>query len=288
MQVRIYFDGLSSQSIFDIMHSMLDAELYLCILSFREDDYEWVIGPDVWNRIASNIQEKIFGIEVIISRDKLDTIILKKKKERRNEMERRSYVEGHTSQSILKMMLSMLYAEEHKYGRSISISEDDYEWIIGVDAWARITSKPYLSSRSNNNGFNNISLVYANYSVEPIYKIFGIEVTISKNERNTIILRHKIERRNEMPVEGASYFDYSNLFIVKTRFIPAIKNVIFNEPATIVFWEDGSKTVVKCQDGDIYDPEKGLAMAVSKKALGNHGNYCNEFKEWLPEENKEG
>ena len=80
MQVRIYFDGLSSQSIFDIMHSMLDAELYLCILSFREDDYEWVIGPDVWNRIASNIQEKIFGIEVIISRDKLDTIILKKKK----------------------------------------------------------------------------------------------------------------------------------------------------------------------------------------------------------------
>ena len=176
MQVRIYSDGLSSQSIFDIMHSMLDAELYLCILSFREDDYEWVIGPDVWNRIASNIQEKIFGIEVIIS----------------------------------------------------------------------------------------------------------------KNERNTIILRNKIERRNEMPVEGASYFDYSNLFIVKTRSIPAIKNVIFNEPATIVFWEDGSKTVVKCQDGDIYDSEKGLAMAISKKALGNHGNYCNEFKEWLPEENEEG
>ena len=90
-----------------------------------------------------------------------------------------------------------------------------------------------------------------------------------------------------MPVEGASYFDYSNLFIVKTRSIPAIKNVIFNEPATIVFWEDGSKTVVKCQDGDIYDPEKGLAMAISKKALGNQGNYCNEFKKWLPEDESE-
>ena len=90
-----------------------------------------------------------------------------------------------------------------------------------------------------------------------------------------------------MPVEGASYLDYSSLFIVKTRFIPAIKNVIFNEPATIVFWEDGSKTVVKCQDGDIYDPEKGLAMAISKKALGNQGNYCNEFKKWLPEDESE-
>lgn len=66
--------------------------------------------------------------------------------------------------------------------------------------------------------------------------------------------------------------------------VPAIKNVIHNDPATIVFWADNSKTVVKCQDGDIYDPEKGLAMAISKKAFGNRGNYCEVFKKWLPEE----
>lgn len=65
---------------------------------------------------------------------------------------------------------------------------------------------------------------------------------------------------------------------------PKIKNVIFNNPATIVFWEDGTKTIVKCQDGDVFDPEKGLTMAISKKALGNKGNYCNEIKKWLPEE----
>lgn len=58
-----------------------------------------------------------------------------------------------------------------------------------------------------------------------------------------------------------------------------IKNVIFNDPATIVFWEDGTKTVVKAQDEE-FDPEKGLAMAISKKALGNKGNYCNEIKKW--------
>ena len=61
-----------------------------------------------------------------------------------------------------------------------------------------------------------------------------------------------------------------------------IKNVIFNDPATIVFWADGTKTVVKAQGDDIFDPEKGLAMAISKKALGNKGNYCNELKKWLP------
>ena len=66
--------------------------------------------------------------------------------------------------------------------------------------------------------------------------------------------------------------------------IPEIKNVIFNDPATIVFWEDGTKTVVKCQDGDEFDPEKGLAMAISKRIYGNSGNYYNALKKWLPDE----
>lgn len=63
-----------------------------------------------------------------------------------------------------------------------------------------------------------------------------------------------------------------------------IRKVIFNDPATIVIWKDGSKTVVKCGENDIYDKEKGLAMAIAKKAFGNKGNYYEEFKKWLPVE----
>lgn len=63
-----------------------------------------------------------------------------------------------------------------------------------------------------------------------------------------------------------------------------IKKVIFNYPATIVLWEDGTKTIVKSGDYDIFDPEKGLAMAIAKKALGNKGDYYEVFKKWLPEE----
>lgn len=62
-----------------------------------------------------------------------------------------------------------------------------------------------------------------------------------------------------------------------------IKNVIFHDPATIVYWMDGSKTVVKCQSGDTFDPEKGLAMAISKRVYGDNGRYYELFKEWLPE-----
>lgn len=64
-----------------------------------------------------------------------------------------------------------------------------------------------------------------------------------------------------------------------------IKDVIFNDPATIVFWADGSKTVVKAE-GEAFDPEKGLAMAISKKALGNDRDYYETFKKWVGKYNK--
>lgn len=64
-----------------------------------------------------------------------------------------------------------------------------------------------------------------------------------------------------------------------------IENVIFNNPATIVFWSDGTKTVVKKQKGDKkFDPEKGLAMAICKKIMGNKGNFNDIFKEWIEED----
>ena len=73
------------------------------------------------------------------------------------------------------------------------------------------------------------------------------------------------------------FAEYDKLLFKKKS---TIENVIFNDPATIVFWADGSKTVVKCGDGDTFDPEKGLSMAISKKYLGNKGSYFNTIKKW--------
>ena len=46
-----------------------------------------------------------------------------------------------------------------------------------------------------------------------------------------------------------------------------ITNVIYNDPATIVFWSDNTKTIVKATN-EKFDPEKGLAMAIAKKYYG--------------------
>ena len=192
-------------------------------------------------------------------------------------MQRRRYYEGQTSNVIFNIMRSMLNAEFCSYFGAIR--EDDYEWVIGSDVWNKIIKSDSIKT----NVVNCIDSLN--------YKIFDIEVTISTKELNTITLRkrNKHERRNEMPVERKSTSScvYYASTTAKSVSAPSIKKVIFNYPATIVLWSDGSKTVVKCQDGDIYDPEKGLAMAISKKALGNKGNYCNEFKKWLPEEEEE-
>lgn len=59
-----------------------------------------------------------------------------------------------------------------------------------------------------------------------------------------------------------------------------IKNVIFNPPATIILWADGTKTVVKTQGDDMFDPEKGFAMAVTRKVFGNKHDYYNTVKKW--------
>lgn len=63
---------------------------------------------------------------------------------------------------------------------------------------------------------------------------------------------------DEVVMEAASHMMFSSC---------RPKRIIRNGPATIVFWKDGTKTVVKCHDED-YDPEKGLAMALCRKLWG--------------------
>lgn len=97
-----------------------------------------------------------------------------------------------------------------------------------------------------------------------------------------------------MTTDGAEYslpLNYSGVFESYVagltvspyqKAMSRIKNVIFNDPATIVFWNDGTKTVVKCGKDDTFDPEKGLAMAISKYFFDNAGYFNDVFKKWIP------
>lgn len=58
-----------------------------------------------------------------------------------------------------------------------------------------------------------------------------------------------------------------------------IEKVIFNDPATIILWRDGDKTVVKRAVGDVYDPYAGFCIAVAKKAMGNNSRIKKILRE---------
>lgn len=73
-----------------------------------------------------------------------------------------------------------------------------------------------------------------------------------------------------------------------TRWLAALmpKKIHFNGPATVVEWNDGTKTVVKCQRGDTFDPFTGVAMCCMKKMLGTNesgSNYLNDVTKLIDE-----
>lgn len=49
-----------------------------------------------------------------------------------------------------------------------------------------------------------------------------------------------------------------------------VDRIIFSPPATIVFWKDGTKTVVKCADGEPFSEYNGFAAALLKKVFGSN------------------
>ena len=104
----------------------------------------------------------------------------------------------------------------------------------------------------------------------------------------------RIRRAEESLLDSIRYMQWADRILAeasKKEEAPkmsaaTIKNVIFNPPATIIYWSDNTKTVVKCSANDVFDPEKGMAMAIAKRCAGNNGKYYKEIRRWT-EKSKE-
>lgn len=59
-----------------------------------------------------------------------------------------------------------------------------------------------------------------------------------------------------------------------------IKEVIYHNPATIIKWTDGTKTIAKCDKYDSYDKEKGFYICILKELLGNKTTHALIDKYW--------
>lgn len=120
--------------------------------------------------------------------------------------------------------------------------------------------------------------------IYPKSDIYGIVIRYAYNIVPTKIV---LKRRNTLKNAINSVYGLNSALRDVRNNQNLIKDVIFNNPATIVYWVDGTKTVVKAHN-EKFDPEKGLAMAICKRFLGSNksgANFNNVFKKWLPEQN---
>ena len=68
-----------------------------------------------------------------------------------------------------------------------------------------------------------------------------------------------------------------------------IDRVIFNDPATIVFWKDKTKTVVKCHPEDTFDEEIGFMCCYLKRILSSkeYTKFCEYLNDiWEQKNNR--
>lgn len=149
---------------------------------------------------------------------------------------------------------------------------DQYPACYGCNAWVRTYYDNYYKSRET-----KFNMRLSDMSINIGDKTYAA---------NSI---DWLQTPGEYPAARVTCILDPNDILKHNHATPTITNVIFNPPATIVFWSDRTKTVVKCDyEQELYDPEKGLAMAIAKKMIGdNKRAYYHTFLHWLKKWDKQ-
>ena len=189
----------------------------------------------------------------------------------------------HDSQWFEKLFKNMIDKVRSENSSHIHI----IRFLIDIDAWHVITHRWNCDYVQNMNIYGiPVYLIGANSA-----NVYEIRLAYECEYDSCVIPEETIRKYCASDVLATRHMFMENILNStcgqETNKKMIIKKVIFNDPATIVYWQDGSKTVVKCQEGDTFDPEKGLAMAISKRALGTNksqSDFNDIFKKWLPKE----
>ena len=118
----------------------------------------------------------------------------------------------------------------------------------------------------------------------PFMNTSPFEVMFSADTNTNQDLFHKLIGVTDIAINAEPYECPTITAVINTihdtKYIyPVPKKIIFNNPATIVYWEDGDKTVVKCMAEQRFDAEAGYAAAFMKKIYQNHAALKNLLNE---------
>ena len=103
------------------------------------------------------------------------------------------------------------------------------------------------------------------------------EKTLTKREQKRI-------NKEKAQLEKVKYNQFLNSLVKRNTFCP--KRIIVNGPCTIVFWSDGTKTIVRKSEGEIHNVYNAFCAALAKKMFGNNTQVCKMVKEMTVVEKK--
>lgn len=98
-----------------------------------------------------------------------------------------------------------------------------------------------------------------------------VNISVPKQEYNS---DYGIHYTFDNIVDYSIYFSDNDVKLMEDY----VKKVYFNQPYTIVIWNDGTKTIVKCAEGCKYDKYTGLMTCFLKKFMGDFG--FSKFKKY--------
>ena len=112
-------------------------------------------------------------------------------------------------------------------------------------------------------------LMESYYYGERINSIYGVKVELDWDMiPNEVVLKSKSKEL---------IIPQFNLLGVKISNSTLPKKYIVNDKATILFWEDGTKTIVKKSKNDIFDPVKSYLWAYFQKHSGMSKTKANKY-----------
>lgn len=142
----------------------------------------------------------------------------------------------------------------------------------------------FIIGAARGNSANDGLVVYANPNLDIYFfasdgavcrgRVTGVNTTFPPKNSTGIIHLEFYLYHNTNPMTTRR-LDIGGTMIIRSLngSVPGIDRIIFNNPATIVYWTDGTKTVVKAHDEE-FSEEHGLAMAFARKVLET--SYGNE------------
>ena len=111
----------------------------------------------------------------------------------------------------------------------------------------------------------------------PDIKLPEVELTISQKDLKKVF--------------GADAIPYHRLYTNSTYMnmkAITVKKIIYNDPATVVFWEDGTKTVVKRSKGEKNNHYAAFCAALAKKIYKNNSQVNKIVQSGEDQEAKKG